>query len=430
MGNFHKTALSFCLVAGIVLPMCADAAPSDSGKYQPAGRGHVKSYNRSESENNEAKGKKSVKETEAQAAAEARFASLWFASAYDIPARVTEEMFISGYTYSDAVLALSLVNQGASLNEVLELRRTNRWDDTAKKVGVDPESLPKAVRSLINTQKVNKNTEYLHFMPDVRIGLAGRMRLPAVSPAVPSAVDIERFQMSGDDIKNVRIALENPNDLTEEDLFKPAGKNLKVADWVIASVLAKYKPFPIDAFLSIRTGEVVDWGDIAAMFSVDPKIFSEGPLASIYVVIAKGINYAATPCLRRASYPDTLPERWNFDNLESSELQALGWLMSLYYNETDSEREILNDCGLNFIDQALTLAAARMAYADVGEVAAMAKRNIEWTYIFEHYNIDLTGQEVVWQAACERDKTRMAERRNLIDRMRLNEKDIKKNSQN
>ncbi|MGM9998942.1 MAG: hypothetical protein ACI38Q_06075 [Candidatus Bruticola sp.] len=413
MGKFYKAAFSVAAVASLSISLLAPVwAEPYSGPEVGclAAAGKVKKYDRSsKSRQKPQKVQKSELEAQsAQALAEMRLAARWFASAYDIPARVPEEMFLAGYTYSDAVAALSLMDAGASLNEVLEKRRTNRWDEVARLVGIDPASLPKPVIRVMNTQSGTKTPEYLHFTPDVRSGLAGRLHLPAFSATVPDPVSIARFQLSKGDIANIRKALENVNDLDEDTLRLPAGRSLKVGDWVIAGVLSKYKPFPIDTILAVRTGEVVEWGDVAAMFSIDSRIFVDGPLAPIYAALTEGENYATLSSLRRSGYPDTLDKRYEFSSLEGAELQALGWLMSLYYKETDQERNLLNSLGLSFSDQALSLAVARMAFVDVSEVAGRVRRDAGWMYLINYYKLDMTGQEVVSAAAACRDEARFS----------------------
>lgn len=414
MGTFYKTALSLAAVAGIGLSLCAPslAEPciSAEGRLVAASYG-VKKYDRaSKAKKAPTSAKKNVAQDQSvQALNEMRLVSRWFASAYDIPARVPEEMFLAGYTYSDAIVALSLMDAGASLNEVLEKRRNNRWDEVAKLVGIEPSSLPKPVIKVMNTQNGNRPLEYVHFTPDVRSGLASRLHLPSFSPTVPDPVAVERFRLSKNDIANIRKALENVNDLDEATLRLPAGRSLKVGDWVIAGVLSKYKPFPIDTILSVRTGEVVEWGDVAAMFSVDPSIFVEGPLAPIYGALVEGENYATLSSLRRSSYPDTLNNIYALNNVEGAELQALGWLMSLYYKETEEERALLNSYGLSFADQALALAVARMAFVDVSEIANRIRHGANWQYLIDYYKLDMTGQDVVMAAAISRDQARFPE---------------------
>ncbi len=414
MGTFYKTALSLAAVAGISLSLCAPSlakpCASAEGRLVAASYG-VKKYDRaSKAKTTQTSAKKNVAQDQSvQALNEMRLVSRWFAAAYDIPARVPEEMFLAGYTYSDAIVAFSLMDAGASLNEVLEKRRNNRWDEVAKLVGIEPSSLPKPVIKVMNTQNGNRPLEYVHFTPDVRSGLASRLHLPSFAPTVPDPVAVERFRLSKSDIANIRKALENVNDLDEATLRLPAGRSLKVGDWVIAGVLSKYKPFPIDTILSVRTGEVVEWGDVAAMFSVDPSIFVEGPLAPIYGALVEGENYATLSSLRRSSYPDTLNNIYALNNVEGAELQALGWLMSLYYKETDEERTILNSYGLSFADQALSLAVARMAFADVGEIANRIRHGANWQYLIDYYKLDMTGQDVVMAAAVSRDQARFPE---------------------
>ena len=409
MGTFYKTALSLAVTAGIGFSICAPclAEPCVSAEASYG----VKKYDRaSKAKKAPNSAKKNIAQDQSvQALNEMRLVSRWFAAAYDIPARVPEEMFLAGYTYSDAIVALSLMDAGASLNEVLEQRRNHRWDEVAASVGIEPSSLPKPVIKVMNTQNGNRPLEYVHFTPDVRSGLASRLHLPSFSPTVPDPVAVERFRLSKSDIANIRKALENVNDLDEATLRLPAGRSLKVGDWVIAGVLSKYKPFPIDTILSVRTGEVVEWGDVAAMFSVDPSIFVEGPLAPIYGALVEGENYATLSSLRRSSYPDALNNIYALNNVEGAELQALGWLMSLYYKETDEERALLNSYGLSFADQALSLAVARMAFADVNEIANRIRHGANWQYLIDYYKLDMTGQDVVMAAAVSRDQARFPE---------------------
>ncbi|MGM9992786.1 MAG: hypothetical protein ACI376_08100 [Candidatus Bruticola sp.] len=411
MGKFYKAALSLSAAASLSFCLFAPVWAEPHSELEAnclAAAGKVKKYDySSKSGHKENRAKKSqIENQSAQALAEMRLAARWFASAYDIPVRVPEEMFMAGYTYSDAVAALSLMDAGASLNEVLEKRRTNRWDEVARLVGIDPASLPKPVIKVMNTQSGTNTPEYLHFTPDVRSGLASRLHLPSFAATVPDPVSIARFQLSKSDIANIRLALENVNDLDEDTLRLPAGRSLKVGDWVIAGVLSKYKPFPIDTILSVRTGEVVEWGDVAAMFSIDSRIFTDGPLAPIYAALTEGENYATLSSLRRSSYPQTLDKKYEFGCLEGAELQAVGWLMSLYYKETDQERNVLNSLGLSFSDQALSLAVARMAFVDVSEIAGRVRRDAGWMYLINYYKLDMTGQEVVTAAAVCRDKVR------------------------
>jgi hypothetical protein len=59
--------------------------------------------------------------------------------------------------------------------------------------------------------------------------------------------------------------------------------------------------------------------------------------------------------------------------VEGAEKQALTWLMNLHFKVTDEERNSLNNLGLDFVDQALSLAVARMAFVNVNEVAKRAR---------------------------------------------------------
>lgn len=406
MNKYQRLALAAtCLVAFI---SASESALADNSRHNDelAPPPSVKKYLGAEEEGDS----RAVEERELasqpsskRAMSQMRLVALWFAKAYAIPARVPEEMFMAGYTYSDAVVAFSLMDAGASLNEILEQRRHKRWDDVAQSLGIDYMALPQAVRQVMNNPSSGRPYQYLHFMPDVRAGLSDRLRLPSFAPTIPDPVAIQRFKLSADDIANIRQALENPNNLDAELLRRPAGRSLRVGDWVIAGTLAKYKPFPIDTILSVRTGEVVEWGDVASMFSVDPEILVEGPLAPIYAAMIEGENYATISTLRRTSYPETLENTYELSQVQGSELQALGWLMSLYYRESEPERQFLQESGLPLIDQALSLAVARMAFTELAGVVLQVQGGATWKYLLDYYKLDLTGQEVTVAAALARD---------------------------
>lgn len=412
--KFCTSAAGVCLALGLAaaaaVPAFADTpVPSSELPSWEASSKGAKKYNPVR-QSKEERNKKAVKSCpegySSLAVTDMRLVSLWFADAYGIPARVPEELFLAGYSYSDAVAAFSLMDAGASLNEILELRRTNRWDAVAGKLGINIDSLPEAVVKVMNAQTGGTAPEYVHFLPDVHSGLAEELELPSFSPAVPDQVAISTFKLSPDDIANIRAAMENPNNLDAETLRRPAGRSLKVGDWLIAGVLAKYKPFSMNTILSTRIGEVVEWGDVAYVFSVDPKIFSEGLLAPIYGAMIDGENYATISSLRRSSYPKYISGSYELSSLKGDELRAVGWLMSLYYKETPAEREILNRSGLNFEDQVLALAIARLAFADVDDIAVRMSCGTGCQYLLESYHVDMTGQDIIRDAVMERDKSR------------------------
>ncbi len=85
----------------------------------------------------------------ARAVVDMRYACEWLAYSYEVPVRVPQEILLAGYSYSDAMIALSMMHKGASLNELLELRRNMRWEQVAAQVEIDPQTLPLAVRGLL-----------------------------------------------------------------------------------------------------------------------------------------------------------------------------------------------------------------------------------------------------------------------------------------
>ena len=326
--------------------------------------------------------------------ADLRLASKWIADAYQIPARVPEEMLLAGHSYADVLVALALMDYGASLNEVLEQRLTQRWPAVATSVGIGPSELPRVIQNVMVHKYTNATPKLLRFYPDVRSGLSKRLCLPSCSPSIPDQVAVDQFHLSEDDIAHIRAVLAHPNDTTAEALRQDAGKSLKAADWLIAATLAKYNPNPLENFLMVRTGEVVEWGDVASTFSIDPRIFVSGPLAPIYAVLTHADSNVIVPSLARAEYPKQISDIYSLDNLEDEQRLALRWLMSLYYKENTAERDLLQSAGYNLRDEAMCLAIARLARIDVEAVIKAHVDGSSWKSLIESYNLDMTGQEV------------------------------------
>ena len=79
-----------------------------------------------------------------------------------------QEMLLAGYGYGNTLVALALVDRGASLNEVLEQRQRHLWPEVARRVEVDVDRLPGAIRDLMSSGIDQPAPEPLHFLPDVR----------------------------------------------------------------------------------------------------------------------------------------------------------------------------------------------------------------------------------------------------------------------
>ena len=326
--------------------------------------------------------------------ADIRLASQWMAAAYQIPARVPEEMLLAGHSYGDVLVALNLMDYGASLNQVLEARRSKRWPAVADEVGIGVGELPDVIQAVMVKRYSEAQPQPLRFYPDVRSGLSERLRLPHGAPTIPDYVAVVQFRLSPEEVQNVRQVLAHPNEATPEMLLKPAGRSLVVADWLIAATLAKYNPNPLETMLMMRTGEVVEWGDIASTFSIDPRIFVSGPLAPIYAVLTRTYDNVVVPTLQRPYYPESADDIYNLSKIDGEQREALRWLMSLYYKENTAERDLLASQGYSLRDEALCLAISRLAALDVETVVKHHNEGRSWAQLVSEYQLDLTGEEI------------------------------------
>ncbi|MDO5297019.1 MAG: hypothetical protein Q4F00_10415 [bacterium] len=331
--------------------------------------------------------------------ADIRMASQWMAAAYQIPARVPEEMLLAGHSYGDVLVALNLMDYGASLNQVLEKRRYKRWPDVAESVGIGVSELPGVIQAVMVKKYSDEQPQPLRFYPDVRSGLSERLRLPFAAPTIPDSVAVVQFRLSPEEVQDVRQVLAHPNEATPEMLLKSAGRSLVVADWLIAATLAKYNPNPLETMLMMRTGEVVEWGDIASTFSIDPRIFVTGSLAPAYAVLTGTYQNAVVPSLKRPYYPENASDIYDLSKIEGEQREALRWLMSLYYKENTAERDLLSAQGYNLRDEALCLAISRLAQLDVQEVIRRHSEGRSWAQMVSDYSLDLTGEDI-FKAVC------------------------------
>ena len=331
--------------------------------------------------------------------ADIRLAAQWMAAAYQIPARVPEEMLLAGHSYGDVLIALSLMDYGASLNNVLEQRSSKRWPAVAEAVGVGFSELPRVIQVAMVKKYGEEQPPLLRFYPDVRSGLSERLKLPYAAPTIPDSVAVVQFRLSDDEVQDVRRVLAHPNEATPDMLLKPAGRSLVVADWLIAATLAKYNPNPLETMLMMRTGEVVEWGDIASTFSVDPRIFVTGSLAPVYAVLTGTYRDAVVPSLQRPYYPEQASDIYSLSKISGEQREALRWLMSLYYKENTAERDLLTAQGYTLRDEALCLAISRLALLDIQEVIQRHNEGRSWAQLVKDYNLDLTGEDI-FKAVC------------------------------
>lgn len=386
-------------IGALPIPGGASVINFDNGSGEMLAARDKSAVQKNKTKSKYKKNKDAVTPEEREALSDARLASMWIAKSVDIPDSVPEDMLLAGYSYSDVLIALALMDYGASLNELLEQRQRKRWTKVASEVGIEPSELPSVIRDLmIHNRAIVAVSKPLHFMPDVRSGLNKRLRLPAFSATVPDPVSVTRFRLSKNEVANVRAVLDDTNSLTREMLLKPAGRSLLAADWLIAAALAKYKPFPLETILACRTGDVLEWGDIASIFSVDPLIFTSGPLAPAYAVLTKTDADVALPGLVKTDYPEGIPADYSLDRVSAKEAEALRWLMSMYYKEDTNERDLLQARNMSIADQGIALALARMSRQELSEVLAKKDGGYSWAEIVLDYELDMTGEEVLGEA--------------------------------
>ena len=329
-----------------------------------------------------------------RAVVDMRFACEWLADSYEIPSRVPQEIFLSGYSYSDAMVALGLMHKGASLNELLELRRHMRWLEVANQVEIDPNTLPVAVRGLLQLGVTPYKPRLLHYLPDVYPGMQRDLTINAFPPTIPSATMVTRFRLDDEEVKNIRRALDDPYGVPEQVLKETAGKGaLVVGDWVMAGVLAHHKPLSMESVLGARSGQQLSWSEICLAFGFRPDVLTRGPLTGIYPVLT-GTTPGTVLCARkRNKFPEEMPLRYELSRLTVDEKLALRPLMLRAYRASASEDQMLNQTNYLLAEQGLALQLARMSQLDLGQILQYRSSGLSWRQIPEKLQLDLTGED-------------------------------------
>ncbi len=332
------------------------------------------------------------------AAVDTGFAATWIAGAYRLPDRVVEELLYSGYSYAETLVALAYMNEGLSLNDVLEQRALlggARWAEVANTLGLEVEDLPKEVRDLLWFGRNDGQPPVLHFLPDPAPGIGPTLVLPPFSPTVPSMVTADRFHLKRRDVETIRRVLKDPLGVPDGELLKPAGAGLTAGDWVLAGAISYFKPFPMDSLLAARLGEDLNWSEISLAYGIRPDVLTEGPLSGIYPVLT---GYAPNTVLiarRRADHPERLALRYDLERITPGEKRALLPLLYAFYRVHDSEKALLDETSLELAEKGIALALARMASLDLGLILEDHRDLGEWPAIVTKYAIDLSGHRAL-----------------------------------
>ncbi len=334
----------------------------------------------------------------ARAAADARLAASWMAKAYQVPERVPQEMLFAGYSYAETIVALALMGEGASLNEVLELRRLRggkRWREIAEEIRIDPDHLPEAVKAVLWFGRNDAPPDVLHFLPDVYPGLVHDLKISAFEPTVPSEVLVKRFDLSEKEVKDIRAVLDDPFGVPDEMLTKSAGRGLITADWVMAGVLAHHKPLPMESMLAARVGQDLPWNEVTLAFGLRPDVLTQGPLSGVYPLLTGSSKNTVLTARRRTRFPRQLSLHYDLERLTPGERRALAPLLYSCYKASQSEVAMLNERNLELAETGIALALARNSELELDQVLVHLDKGESFSDVITRFHIDMTGQDAV-----------------------------------
>lgn len=329
-----------------------------------------------------------------RAVTDLRYASEWLARSYEVPVRVPQEMLLAGYSYSDALIALSLMHRGASLNELLELRRKMRWDQVAARVEIDPQTLPEVIRGLLPLGVTPYQPSLLHFLPDVYSGLDRDLAINAFPPTLPTSTQVERFRLSDEEVRNIRQALDDPFGVPEELLRETAGKGaLLVGDWVIAGVLIHHRPLPLESVLGARGGQQLSWSEICLAYGMRPDVLTRGPLTGVYPVLTGSTPGTVLCARKRCKFPEDIPLRYELQRLTVDEKMALRPLMLRCFRASSAEDQQLKASNLSLVEEAIALQLSRMSQLKLQQIMDYRASGLSWSAIPTRLQLDLTGED-------------------------------------
>ena len=331
---------------------------------------------------------------ELRAAADLRLSSEWLARSYEIPERVPQEMLLAGYDYADVLVALALMEKGASLNELLTLRQSLLWPEVARRVELDPQDLPSPVRSLLSLGSPGVISTPPHFLPDVYAGLTHDLSVNAFSPTEPSKALVARYRLSETEVRNIRAALADPFGVPESLLLKTGGKSgLLVGDWVLAGVVAHFKPFSMDTVIAARMGEQLSWSELCLAYGLRPDVLTQGPLSGIYPVLTGHSPNTVLVARKRHDFPDVRPQYQSLQQLTEAEKTALLLLRNRCYQVSPAEQALLADRVPDLGEQSITIKVSRLGRLSLERVLDRHHAGESWSAILTTDRIDMTGQE-------------------------------------
>lgn len=329
------------------------------------------------------------------AAVDSRFAATWIAGSYDVPERVPQELLYNGYSYAETLIAMAYMGEGLSLNEVLEQRRLRggaRWAEVAQTLGLDTGRLAQPIAQLLwFGRNARPAGPVVHFLPDPRPGISRELVIPAFEPTVPDPEAQRRFRLNKKEIENIRRVLDDPLGVPEKDLLLPAGKGLETGDWVMAGAISYFKPFPMESLLAARLGEDLPWTEVTMAFGLRPDVLTQGPLSGVYPVVSGKSANTVLIARKREVFPEKLPLHYDLERLTPGEKRALEPLMHHFYKSTEAERVLLAERNLEFAEQGLALALARLSQLDLDIILNDHAQLGGWPLLVTKYAIDLTG---------------------------------------
>lgn len=340
------------------------------------------------------------------AAADMPLACQWMARAYGIPERVPQEILIKGYDYADTLTALAFMSEGGSLNRILELRLDHLWPEVAESLDMDPRQLPEPIYNILTFGRNFPPPPALRFLPDVRPGLADRIKLPAFSTTVPGPELVEEFKLNGQDVENIRYVLNDPLGVPDEDLLLPAGRDLRTGDWVMAGCIQYLKPFPMQTVLEARRGVKIGWPEVVLTFSLRPDVLTEGPLATIYPVLSGTHANGVLAGRKRQWFPETMPLNYDLERLTVGERAALEPLMWRAYRATPGELQLLKQSNLDLTERAIALALTRHSQIDLETFLTRHANGESWSQLITRYAIDMRGEWPLMRAIEIREPAR------------------------
>lgn len=320
---------------------------------------------------------------------------------YHVPKAAFIELLQKGYQPREILILLEISARGgkfATFNRIMDHHYAGpelTWLQTIHHFNLHLSDFPDEVQELIlqDPHPLRPSPPKVHSIPDIRPGILHDLKKYAYSPTLPSNTLVRRFSVPKKERANLYEVLKNPLAASPEMLLKHAGKELRAGDWVMATILATHKPFPVENILVTRQGYGLSWSEIVISMGFQSDILTQGAFSGIYPILT-GVS-PDTILIARApkkltSYQPFHP--YGRHLLSVQETEALIPIIANVYRATPEQKSWLRqNTSLDLFDKTTALYLSGNSKASTKQLEQAFQRTRDWAKVLQQFQIDPQG---------------------------------------